>query len=109
MKDYVYVGWDNDIILVGDDPPLLNKMVLAKYNNEIVKLEDSNMCVGDGIWFEFKRYEIIHLKRLKIKNCHCTWIWTVNRLFDPEEISTIDKSIKKMQINHKETQRGSDN
>lgn len=45
---FVFVDLDENIISLGDDPHLLNEKVLTKYYNELAKLDNSNMCVGDG-------------------------------------------------------------
>lgn len=31
VGDYVFFNWDEDIVPMGDSPPLLNEKVLAKY------------------------------------------------------------------------------
>lgn len=48
--NYISNDWDEDIILVRDGPSLLNEKVLAKYYYDLIKLDESNMPMGDYMY-----------------------------------------------------------
>lgn len=74
---------------------MLSEKVLAKYYNELVKLVNSKIHMGDGIyWREFRRWGYNSLKKVERKD----WLLPLNLDFELtiqlKKISTIKKMTK---------------
>lgn len=52
VGDFIPYNWDEDIKLVGDSPPLLEENVIAKYSEKLVKLDESEILLGDWMYLE---------------------------------------------------------
>lgn len=105
MEDYVPLDFDDEIMLVGDGQPFIQWDGTCKNYNEFTKLDKSNIFVRDAIyWNRFKKWGMIHLKRLIERTCHCLWFCIVDLLFNLMRYQLLKNSLKRMTNYHKKNQ-----
>lgn len=93
--NYISNDWDEDIILVRDGPSLLNEKVLAKYYYDLIKLDESNMPMGDYMYQdEFQNLEYDLLNETYKKDQPLPMNYEYGLVIQSKEISTIHKEFK---------------
>lgn len=95
VGNYISNDWDENIILVGDGPSLLNEKVLAKYYYDLIKLDESNMPMGDYMYQgKFQKLEYDLLNETYKKDQPLPMNDEYGLVIQSKEISTIDKEFK---------------